>query len=116
MTYDVYPREPSKFMPGDTCGALYYTRKSLELYDSLETDGWGPVTILDHAVVLSVPSFARFIAEYTGGSCSVRDSRGRRESCVWVDIGNNCHSRVYCVESCSLPEYDAVCNWKPLKG
>jgi len=114
--FDVEAREPSKFTPGDVCSALYYTRKSLGMFDTLEAGGWNPVTLLDHGVILGVRDFGRFISEYCHGACSVRELRGRRESCVWVDIENNCHVRVYCLEYCPQPEYDTVDNWKPLKG
>lgn len=114
--YRVEPEEPSRFAPGDVCSALHFTRESLALFDALNDDGRYPVTILNHDIVLAVQDFAGFIADYCHGECSVRETKGRRESCVWVNIGNNCHIRVYCVESCPIPEYDAVCNWKPLKG
>lgn len=116
LEYQVEPEEPSKFHPGDTCSAMHYTRESLALFDDMERDGRNPVTILSHDIVLTVQDFAGFISDYCHGECSVRETKGRRESCVWVNIGNNCHIRVYCVESCPIPEYTAVCNWKPLKG
>ena len=112
---EVLPRDPSKAQPGDVCSAVHYSRESLRVYDRLQAEGYNPVTILDRSVTMLASDFSRLVQD-SGGACSVVTGRGRRESCVWIPVGCGCHIRVYCVECQSLPEYDVVDDWRPLKG